>query len=145
MRKYNYGKRGGNTFERDWLMAQPEYSPDEHCNDPAWFSNNWILKTSGLETWLGEKPQEKDYENPQRSVVLLFEVLAEEQLLIISKQVVERDLMNNFDNKNTISSIHFLFTTLPLLHCFHCWYYSNCMLYTAETVACMPIYIVRED
>ena len=58
--------------------------------------------------------------HPQRHVVLCFEVLAEEQLLIISKQVVEGDLMNNFDSKNTISSIHFLFTTLPLLHCFHC-------------------------
>ena len=82
-------------------MAQPEYSPDEHCNGLAWFSNNWFLKTSGLETWLGEKPQEKDNENPQRHVVLLFEVLAEEQLLIISKQVVERDLMNNLDNDNS--------------------------------------------
>ena len=42
----------------------------------------------------------QDDENPQRHVVLRFEVLAEEQLLIISKQVVERDLMNNFDNDN---------------------------------------------
>ena len=59
------------------------------------------MKTSGLETWLGEKPQEKDNENPQGHVVLCFEVLAEEQLLIISKQVVERDLMNNLDNDNS--------------------------------------------
>ena len=33
-------------------------------------------------------------------MVLRFEVLAEEQLLIISQQVMERDLMNNFDNDN---------------------------------------------
>ena len=82
-------------------MAQPEYSPDEHCNGLAWFSNNWFLKTSGLETWLGEKPQEPGrWKNPQRHVVLRFEVLAEEQLLIISQQVVERDLMNSFDDNN---------------------------------------------
>ena len=42
----------------------------------------------------------QDDKNPQRHVVLRFEVLAEEQLLIICKQVVERDLMNNFDNDN---------------------------------------------
>ena len=82
-------------------MAQPEYSPDEHYNGLAWFSNNWFLKTSGLETWLGEKPQEPGrWKNPQRHVVLRFEVLAEEQLLIISQQVVERDLMNSFDDNN---------------------------------------------
>ena len=33
-------------------------------------------------------------------MVLRFEVLAEEQLLIISQQVVERDLMNSFDDNN---------------------------------------------
>ena len=34
-------------------------------------------------------------------MVLRFEVLAEEQLLIISKQVVERDLINNLDDVNS--------------------------------------------
>ena len=82
------------------------------------------MKTSGLETWLGEKPQEKDNGNPQRHVVLRFEVLAEEQLLIISKQVVEGDLMDNFDDKNTTSAIHLIVynvytaTLLILLNCF---------------------------
>ena len=65
-----------------------------------------------------------DGKNPQRHVVLLFEVLAEEQLLIISKQVVEGDLMDNFDDKNTTSTIHLIVynvytaTLLILLNCF---------------------------
>ena len=57
-------------------------------------------------------------------MVLRFEVLAEEQLLIISKQVVEGDLMDNFDDKNTTSAIHLIVynvytaTLLILLNCF---------------------------